>query len=182
METKEFRTYEMNPPLSSDMKMIFEDYKSAEMFDKVLQEMEVGFIEPVFLDNQRWAQIKEGCKLYPDEFTHGVKLIVPNPRRHDKLKRTQDKTLLNRYSDFLDVWDVTYLGYFTEFGCKGRISRLHYDKAKAGQFERNAWESYLSESEKFRIENNFNWAYLEKFSPGIMRDRLINDCVDMFCS
>lgn len=182
METKEFKTYEMIPPLSSDMKMIFEDYKSAVIFDKVLQDMKVGFIEPVFLDNQRWAQIKEGCKLYPEEYTHGVKLIVPNPRRHDKLKRTHDKTLLNRYSDFLNIWDVTYLGYFTEFGCKGRISRLHYDKAKAEKFERDAWENYLSESEKFKIENNFNWAYLEKFSPGIMRDRLINDCVDMFCS
>jgi hypothetical protein len=185
METKEFKTYEMNPPLTEEFYVIFEDYKSAQVFDQVLEtcinDIRARVLVPVFMDNQRWARVKSECNVYPDQYEPGIKIIVPNPRRHDKLKRTHDRTLWNRYMDFRDSWEVAYVGYFSEIGCsKHSYTEFYYSKDKAEQFELDAWKSYLSESEKFKEENNFNWAYLERFSPGIMKSRLIYDCFNVY--
>jgi len=177
METKEFQTYELVPPLNDKCKVIFEDYKSAQKFAQVLEEEGIGDIEPVFLDNSRWKQIKENCEDYPDEYYSGTKFIVPNPRRGDRLTRTQDKTLWNRYNEFTALWNVVYLGYFTDFGIDSSLNlEGEFDRERAKRFEMNAWLKYLRESEKFKIENNFNWAYIERVSPGTMYLRIIKDC------
>ncbi len=189
METKEFKTYELIPPLE-DMNayIIFDDCQSAEIFDIKLKEQPKeyqGFCSwfiPVYLTNQRWKQVRDDYNIYPEEFKDGIKIIIPNPRRNEGQERAQDRITWNRYSEFCNVWDMAYLGYFTEFGCtntykpnEGRSFQI--DKAK--QFERNAWESYKKESDLFKSLNGFNWAYLEKFSPGIIKNRLIEDCFDI---
>jgi len=177
METNEFRTYELTPPLSDNFYVIFEDYKSAQKFDEILGEEGIDDIIPVFLDNSRWKQLKEDIEVYPEEFKPGIKIIVPNPRRGDRLTRTQDKTLWNRFNELSSFTDVVYLGYFTEFGIDSSMGlEGEFDRDRAKRFELKSWLEFLKESEKFKIENNFNWAYIERISHGTMYLRIIKDC------
>lgn len=189
MEIKEFKTYEMNPPLK-DMNayVIFDDYQSAEIFDTKLKEQPKEYQDfcswfiPVYLTNQRWKQVTDDYNIYPEEFKDGIKIIIPNPRRNEGQERTQDRITWNRYLEFRNVWDMAYLGYFTEFGCTNTYKPTGMNQCqteKAKQFEKDAWESYKKESDLFKSLNGFNWAYLEKFKPGIIKKRIIEDCFDI---
>ena len=184
MEVREIKTYELEPPLRGFVYVIFDDAQSAAAFDEARQKFPsddiCSMFTPVYLTNQRWAQVKSDFRLYPEEFQVGIKIIVPNPRRHEGQKRMQDQITWNRYNEFKDVWQIIYLGYFTGFGVSDSYKHgqeFNFDRDKAKEFEKDAWESYVKESEEFKLVNGFNWAYLEKFSPGIIENKLIKDCL-----
>ena len=187
MEINEIKTYELEPPLRGPLYVIFDDAQSAAAFDakrsKIASDDVCSEFTPVHLTNQRWAQVKSDFRLYPEEFQGGIKIIVPNPRRHEGQARMQDRITFNRYREFESVWQIVYLGYFTTFGILDSYKhgkKFNFDFEKAKQFEEEAWKSYKKESESFRLVNGFNWAYLEKFSPGIIERRLVGDCLNAY--